>query len=103
MKKIINGKCYNTETATKLGYWSNGLSYRDFSWCEEALYRTKKGAYFIAGEGGPMTGYAESCGQNSRGSGSDLFVVTESEAREWMETHEDADAYEAAFGAVEEA
>lgn len=29
MKKIINGKMYNTETATKLGDFWNGLSKSD--------------------------------------------------------------------------
>ena len=31
MRKIINNKVYDTETAKKRGEWSNGRSYRDFS------------------------------------------------------------------------
>ena len=31
MKQIINGKRYNTETATEIGNYSNGLGYSDES------------------------------------------------------------------------
>src|SRR3990172_2422569 len=65
MKKVIDGKIYNTETAELLHEWDNGMYGNDFGRCEEALYRTKKGAYFIAGEGGAMSRYARSCGSNS--------------------------------------
>ena len=53
MKKVINGKIYNTETATLIHQWDNGRR-GDFSSCEEDLYRTKKGAFFIHGEGGNL-------------------------------------------------
>lgn len=43
MKKIINGKMYNTETATKLGDFWNGLSKSDFRQLSETLYRKKNG------------------------------------------------------------
>ena len=40
MKRIINGKSYNTETAEELARGDNGL-YGDFGYCRESLYRTK--------------------------------------------------------------
>ena len=103
MKKIIEGKMYNTETAVCLGSYDNGCAYTDFRFCEESLYRTKKGAFFIAGRGGPMTHYARSCGDNNWCGGKDLRAVTEQEARDWMEQHCDAANYIAAFGQPEEA
>lgn len=41
MKKIINGKSYNTETAIKCGSWANSNNFRDFDYVEETLYRKK--------------------------------------------------------------
>lgn len=102
MKKIINGKCYNTETAQELATYSNGLGRRDFSHYEETLYRTKKGAYFLYGMGGPASKYSVADGNGWSG-GSDIRVLTEAGARAWMEKYADAEDYEKAFGAVEEA
>ena len=102
MKKIINGKTYNTETATKLAGWGNGYSCSDFNYCRERLYRTKKGAYFIWGTGGPMSKYAE-CYGDCRGGGEDIVPVKENEAKRWMERHGTAEEYEQAFGPCEEA
>jgi len=102
MKKIINGKTYNTETATALGFWDNGCAYNDFQYCAETLYRTAKGAYFLHGEGGPMSCYSRSRGQNEWSGGEGISLLPESEARIWMEDHCSADAYEEAFGVAEE-
>ena len=62
MKKIINGKRYDTSKAKEIGYWSNNLSNRDFNHCDEWLYKKRTGEYFLYGEGGPMTRYAERVG-----------------------------------------
>ena len=45
MKKIINGKTYNTETAKEISEWSEGV-YRDFTYIGETLYRKRTGEYF---------------------------------------------------------
>lgn len=102
MKQIINGKTYNTETATELGHYWNGRSDSDFSHISESLYRTKNGQYFLAGEGGPMTRYSRPVGDMT-GGGKGIIPLSESEAREWMERYCDADEYIAAFGEPEEA
>jgi len=47
MKKIINGKTYNTKTAELVASGSNDLMITDCYYRAEELYRTKKGAYFI--------------------------------------------------------
>lgn len=102
MKKIINGKMYNTETAEELGSWSDSLSVRDFGHCSELLYRKKNGEFFLYGEGGPASRYAEPDGISGWTSGSSIIPMTEDDARKWSETHLDADEYEAIFGPVEE-
>lgn len=100
MKKYINGKIYNTETATLVGEWSNGS--RDFDWREELLYRKKTGEYFMHGKGGPMSRYAEQIEQNSWGNGEALTPLSYENARKWAEEHLTTDEYDAEFGAPAE-
>ena len=102
MKKIINGKVYDTEKATEVASWSNGGSWRDFSHLEETLYRKKTGEFFLFGEGGPMTQYAERVEQNGWSGGSRIMPMTYAEATKWAEEHLDGDDYEAIFGEVVE-
>ena len=101
MKKIIDGKMYNTETAKELNYWSNNLGPRDFSHMTETLYRKKTGEFFLHGEGGARTKYAESCGHGWT-SGEQIVPLTFAEAKEWAEENLDADEYEEIFGEVPE-
>lgn len=51
MKQIINGKMYNTETATEIATRSNGCT--GWEYLEETLYRKKNGEFFLCGSGGP--------------------------------------------------
>lgn len=102
MKKIINGKKYDTDTAAEVGYYSNGGGWGDFHHYEETLYRKRTGEFFLYGEGGPMTGYAESCGMNEYCGGWSIKPMTENQAKAWAETHIDADDYEKIFGEVDE-
>ena len=102
MKQIINGKKYNTETAKEMGCWSNNYYTNDFNYCEETLYRKKTGEFFLHGEGGAMSKYSQSCGQNTWSGGSEIIPMTEAEAREWAEKHLTVDEYEEIFGEVEE-
>lgn len=99
MKKIINGKMYNTETAKELGFWSNGEN--GFGFCDEWLYRKKTGEYFLYGKGGGMSKYCSYNG-NMYGPGERITPLTEAEAKKWAEDYLDADEYEEIFGTVEE-
>jgi hypothetical protein len=60
MKSIIDRKRYDTTTAEEIADWWNGCSNSDFHHCNETLYRTKNGAWFLHGIGGPLSPYAES-------------------------------------------
>ena len=101
MKKIINGRLYNTDTATLIG--SAGYSYPgDFSYWEENLYRKKTGEFFLCGEGGPMSQYAHRIGQNLWSGGEAIRPLTLREAREWAERYLDVEKYEQIFGVIEE-
>ena len=102
MKKIINGKVYDTETAKELARWDNGLSYNDFGSVEETLYRKKTGEFFLHGCGGANTQYAEPSGTNWWKSGERIMPLCFAEAREWAEKHLSGEVYEEIFGAVTE-
>jgi hypothetical protein len=83
--KIIGGKKYDTETATKLAFHQEPYpSDFKFKLMRETLYRTAKGAYFLAGKGGGQSKYAKSEGnQSSEVSG--IIPLTEAEALMWCE------------------
>ena len=102
MKAVIDGRLYNTATAEKIAEYASGGN-GDFRAVSEALYRTQKGNWFLAGAGGPMTRWAESTGQNSYSGGSGIQIIDEDEALLWCERHDiDADTIAAHF-ALEEA
>lgn len=58
MKKIINYKKYDTETATEIGAWSQGIA-GTFEYVHESLFRKNNGEYFLHGEGGAASKYQE--------------------------------------------
>ena len=97
MKKVIEGKIYDTETAEQVG--SDSYShYGDFQyWCEE-LYYTKKGNWFLYGEGGAKSKFARGIGQNETAGGNDITPLTRGDALAWLEVHNtDSDAIEEYF------
>lgn len=102
MKQIIKGKLYDTDTAKEISFWSNNRSRRDFSFCEETLYKKRTGEYFIFGSGGPMSKYSVSCGDNSWSGGSKIIPLSYKAAQEWGEDKMDADDYMTEFGPVSE-
>lgn len=101
MKKIINGKLYNTDTAKRLGEWVNDIT-DNLNWVSETLYQKQRGEFFLHGEGGPRSKYAESIGQGNWSSGEKIIPLSYDAAQEWAEEYLDANAYQAAFGPVEE-
>lgn len=102
MKKIINGKSYDTNTAERVGSWDNGYPCTDFSYCSEDLYRKRTGEFFLHGEGGALSRYAEVCGDNRWSSGGRIIPLTYAAAQKWAEENLDGDKYEAIFGEVAE-
>ena len=105
MKAIIGGKRYDTEKAELIASdHSVGMSKSDFRWWEEELYRTPKGSWFLAGEGGALTKYAIQVGSNASGAGEAITPLSEEEVREWLEKSENYDALEKHFSsAIEDA
>lgn len=98
MKAVINGKRYDTDKAELLGEHESGHPCTDFQYWSAGLYRTKRSKqYFLAGEGGAMSRYGRSYGQNM-GFGQRIDPMTAEEALEWAEEYLTAEEVEEAFG-----
>jgi hypothetical protein len=102
MKRIIDGKKYDTETAYMVGQWENMYDVSNFHYYSESLYRKRTGEYFLYGEGGAMSKYAETIGQNEWQGGEKIIPLTYDNARKWAEEHLGVDVYESEFGEVSE-
>ena len=101
MRKTIANKSYDTDTAALVGTWDN-REYGNFDYVSESLYRKRTGEYFIHGEGGARSRYAESRGNNSWAAGEAITPLNIESATEWAQEHLDGDTYEREFGEVSE-
>lgn len=97
MYKVINGRRYNTETATKVAEWENMDNVTDPHWYKEDLFRKKNGEFFIHGVGGPASKYSKATGMNSWSGDEKIVPITYDEAKEWAERLEEKD-YDKLFG-----
>lgn len=91
MKRVINARLFDTDEAEVIGEFSYGNS-GDFHAWEESLYRTKRGAYFIAGSGGARSKYGRQISQNTWSGGDGMETLSAADALSWCERHHiDAD------------
>ena len=96
MKRVINGRKYDTETATLLASWNNGYDINDPNYVEEILYRMTTGEYFVYGRGGANSCYSK--WHNGQWYGSnDIIPKSEPRARAWVEELANED-YKKIFG-----
>lgn len=101
MRKIIDGRKYDTDTAQELAEWKDGWP-RDNTRVRETLYRKRTGEYFLLGEGGPDSRYARQVELALFSEGWRIMPLTFEQARQWAEDRLDADEYEGLFGEVTE-
>lgn len=101
MRKVINNKLYDTNTAKKVDDYDNGLAVNDFNYFEETLYRKRTGEFFFHGKGGAATKYRKPEGNLWAGD-EKILPISESEAKKWVEEHCDVETYEELFGEVNE-
>ena len=102
MKKIINGRRYDTDTAEFIGKWENIYNSADLQYECEELYRKKTGEFFMYGEGGPASSFAVQTGTTSWSGSCKITPITEDEAKKWVEENLDGDTYENLFEIEEE-
>ncbi len=102
MRRIINGKKYDTDTADFIDETGNNLPQSNFRWMEEELYKKKTGEFFLAGEGGPLSKYGIRCDNNTLSGSHKITPLTIDEAKEWVENNSYYDTYVELFGEPEE-
>ena len=102
MKKVINGKMYNTETAKMLADRTHGV-WGNYSYAEEELYRKRNGEYFFRIYGQVLSPSLAWFDYQSGACDGHWFVpIDESIAKKWAEENLDGDKYVLLFGEVEE-
>lgn len=104
MRRVIDGKLFDTDKATRLCGLNCTAYPSDFAWHDTSLYRSKGGRYFLAGQGGPSSMWAQPAYGGGRGEGRGIRVLDDDEARDYAERAGlDADAMIAAGFPVEDA
>ncbi len=103
LRRISNGKLYNTQTAMHLARFSHDPLEPWFAF-EEELYQTKNGGFFLTAEGlgGSPYGFMQEL-NNEYVRGHVLIPLTEEQARNWLETRQLLNEYIEIFGCPEEA
>lgn len=84
MKKVINGKSYDTEKARLLNSFDTS-DRSSFAWYREELYIKRTGEYFLFGEGHAASPYGRAVTRTERAPGEDIRPLTMEEARQWAE------------------
>ena len=103
MKRVIGGKLFDTVTAERVADVSPRIYSRDdFEYEDTVLYRTKKGAFFLAGSGGARSRWAQRVNNGSVG-GSGMLPIDLAEAKSLVEEHGEVALYARLFGEPEEA
>lgn len=88
MRKVINGKVYDTETAHEVGYWYNGWGGNDYR--STTLYRKRTGEYFVHCQRGEFD-YSEV-----------IDPMSFADAYDWASGHLEQDAFSDEFGLPDE-
>lgn len=102
MKKIINGKKYDTETATMLGKVTLGEP-RSWHYHEEVLFQKRNGEYFFRLEGTVISRCLEHIFPGILNASAErIYPTSKRIARQWAEENLDGDEYEEIFGEVDE-
>ena len=86
MRQVINRVIYDTSKATVIAKWGNDYGKSDFKHQWEALYRTGNGRWFLHGEGGALSSYAQPVGDAHVG-GERIFDMSDEQAMYWLERH----------------
>lgn len=95
MKKILNGKKCDTDTAIKLGSYMKDIS--EPNGYAETLYRTKSGAFFIHGTGNKMSPYASLSDSGELICGEQIRLVSADYAQKWAKANLGSDEYNNIF------
>lgn len=100
MRKVVNGKVYNTDTAVRIGMWDNGYEPEDPLYYSEELYKKPNG-YFLYCVGGAMSVLSQLNENNERVGMEEIVVFTLEGAKDWAIKNMNRNEYEMEFEFVE--
>lgn len=101
MRKIIDGKLYDTETAKVVGDYQYS-NYTDFNYFYECLYKKRTGEYFLYYEGGPASKYSKYVGSGTTSGSSGIEPLDYFEAQKFVEKRLSVSVYDSEFGLPDE-
>ena len=84
MKRVIDRKLYDTDRAEQIARYAPLTNRGDYNYLIETLYKTDSGEYFLHGDGGAATKWAEKI-SNQRTPGEKIQLLTDEEALDWCE------------------
>ena len=87
MKKVINGKMYDTETDLAVAFYESSNDVNSRYYYSEQLHMTHDGEFYIHGTGGYFTQYATVCEDGSKISGEEIIPMTLEGAKLWVMLH----------------
>lgn len=105
MRKIINGKRYDTNTAVPCGIYTCGSRGDEHSYSKvlyQILYQKRTGEFFLYGEGGSQSPYAKEATINHWKGGERITPLSEKEAQEWASNYLTNEEYERIFSVIDE-
>ena len=100
MKKYINNRLYDTDTAFEIDTYENRYYDFDCRYIKETLYQKRNGEWFLLAQGGSWTKYRQ---PRKRGgfSGSTVIVpLSIDKAKEWVKEHLSPEVYILTFGFI---
>lgn len=102
MKKIINGKVYDTETAVFIARADHdNIMDATGNSCKQAFYRKKTGEFFVHLESGTSISL-HNIFQHDFRQGREIYPLTYAQAQMWAEKELDADTWLRIFGEPDE-
>ena len=101
MKKIIDGKLYDTTTAGKIACCYEELPTAP-NFLQETLYRKKTGEFFLHGKGGAESKYAKLRGGKQWCGAEAIIPLSYESAQSWAEKKLNTIQYEEIFGPIAE-
>jgi hypothetical protein len=87
VKQVIGRLLYDTEKATVIAEAGDAFSSDDFRYEWETLYKTAKGRWFLHGEGGALSKYAQNLPDNGTVGSWRISAMTDVEVMDWLERH----------------
>lgn len=102
MKRIINNKKYDTETATLIDTQTNNMNKSDYHYCSESLYQKRTGEFFLFVENGGLPMKYDSPIFDPENNIQIIIAINIDIAKKWLSIFSTVEIYEKLFGEVEE-